>query len=84
MQHGKEGKEGQCDARCYNAKTPTCICCCSGKNHGVGLKQALQNTQQMTEELLKKTGVTVSDLEKIQKTLNPGQSRDSKGRFIKK
>ena len=54
-QHGTGGKkQGQCDARCYNAKTPTCICCCGGANHGVGLQKAVENTRIMIYELERK------------------------------
>lgn len=35
---------GRCDARCYDATSPDCDCVCGGKNHGVGLQQAAQNT----------------------------------------
>ena len=29
-----EGKVGQCDARCHNAHTLYCDCCCGGRYHG--------------------------------------------------
>jgi hypothetical protein len=44
------GTNGRCDAKCYNATHPDCHCVCGGKNHGVGLKQALENTEQIIEE----------------------------------
>lgn len=44
--HNSEGCVGRCDAGCYMAKTPKCHCICGGKNHGVGLKRALDNNQQ--------------------------------------
>jgi hypothetical protein len=37
----------QCDERCYNAEGPACSCCCGGANHGVGLDQAVINSQVM-------------------------------------
>lgn len=46
------GKKGRCDARCYEAITPICQCCCGGMNHGVGLRKAAQNTQDHAEQLL--------------------------------
>jgi len=43
-----------CNAQCYNAKFPTCVCVCGGKNHGVGLERAKENTREIAEELLSK------------------------------
>lgn len=45
---------GRCDASCYNAKHDKCVCCCGGRNHGVGLQQAIENTRELLDEL---TGV---------------------------
>ncbi len=44
--------EGQrrCDARCYDAEGGACDCCCGGKNHGVGLRRAVEQTQQLAEK----------------------------------
>jgi len=33
----------KCDEKCYNGKGPTCVCCCGGRNHGVGIEAALRN-----------------------------------------
>ena len=45
----KNGKcVGRCDASCHNAKHPECVCCCGGKNHGVGVDRAIENTREMT------------------------------------
>ena len=33
----------KCDEKCYNANLPKCDCACGGRNHGVGLNQALKN-----------------------------------------
>ena len=41
------GETGRCDARCYNAQTSGCHCCCGGKNHGAGFQQAFENTREM-------------------------------------
>lgn len=41
--------EGQkrCDAKCYDAVSPHCDCCCGGRNHGVGRETAIGNTRAM-------------------------------------
>ena len=44
------GPQRRCDARCYNAKGPHCECLCGGKNHGVGIEQALANVAEVAEE----------------------------------
>lgn len=48
--YGSEGCKGRCDARCYDAHEPHCDCICGGRNHGAGLKQAVDNTRQMAGE----------------------------------
>jgi hypothetical protein len=45
---------GKCDATCYNATGPDCDCICGGRNHGVGLKQATENTREYAEEWMEK------------------------------
>lgn len=30
----RDGTTGQCDARCHNAHTLACDCCCGGRYHG--------------------------------------------------
>lgn len=41
----KDGRlAGRCDAKCYNAKGLKCKCICGGRNHGVGINQAIHNT----------------------------------------
>ncbi len=50
--YGSDGCEGRCDARCYNAKSEGCDCCCGGRNHGVGLDQACENVREMYEPIL--------------------------------
>ena len=47
---GNSEGEKRCDARCYNATTPRCECCCSGANHGVGLAGARGNMARMARE----------------------------------
>ncbi len=36
----------RCDARCYEARWLSCTCICGGKNHGIGLKEALINADE--------------------------------------
>jgi len=43
---------GRCDARCYNAQHPHCTCVCGGRNHGVGLQQALHNTAALADTMI--------------------------------
>lgn len=43
-----------CSALCYNAKGPVCCCVCGGVNHGVGFRQAAENTAKAAEELQKR------------------------------
>jgi len=50
----KSGKMLRCDERCYNAKSTKCVCICGGKNHGVGLIQALSNTVELAAAGLEK------------------------------
>jgi len=47
--YNSEGCIGRCDAKCYNAESPDCHCICGGKNHGVGLKKAIDNTRELAE-----------------------------------
>lgn len=48
--YSSNGCEGRCDAKCYNAVDPKCTCICGGLNHGVGLSQAMDNTQKLAEK----------------------------------
>jgi predicted RNase H-like HicB family nuclease len=48
--YNSDGCIGRCDAKCYNATCDHCDCICGGANHGVGLKQAIQNTEEMAEK----------------------------------
>jgi hypothetical protein len=42
---------GQCDAICYDATQPECVCkACNGTNHGVGIEQAIVNTRALVAE----------------------------------
>ncbi|MBA7491197.1 hypothetical protein ES702_01742 [subsurface metagenome] len=46
-------KKASCDARCYNAIHSKCVCCCGGKNHGVGFVRAFKHTRGQFEEMVK-------------------------------
>jgi hypothetical protein len=48
--YNSEGCIGRCDSKCHDAEGPDCDCICGGKNHGVGIKQAFANTQEMALE----------------------------------
>lgn len=43
---------GRCDAKCYEEKEDKCDCVCGGRNHGKGLKKALENTKEYSEEMI--------------------------------
>lgn len=51
--YNSDGCIGRCDSKCHDAMYPDCDCICGGKNHGVGLKQAIQNNQDVWDELVK-------------------------------
>lgn len=55
--HNSEGEVGRCDAKCHNAKHKDCDCCCGGVNHGVGGRQAIQNTREMANGLAENAGL---------------------------
>lgn len=44
---------GRCDASCYAASPPKpsrkCKCICGGKNHGVGIANAIDNTNELKD-----------------------------------
>ncbi len=43
---------GRCDARCHDAVTPECECCCGGRNHGKGLERAVTQTRESALALI--------------------------------
>ena len=57
------GKRGRCDARCHNAKSPKCKCCCGGHYHGAArdgtLSQKVEAFQDTLLKRLESDGVTV-------------------------
>ena len=44
--YNSEGLVGRCDSHCHSAVEPECTCICSGRNHGVGLERATENTRE--------------------------------------
>lgn len=50
--HNSESCTGRCDSRCYLAEGPVCTCCGGGRNHGVGLQQAMDNTHEYAQEIV--------------------------------
>lgn len=47
--YNSDGCSGRCDAKCYDAIHPACDCICGGANHGVGQRQALENTRDLAQ-----------------------------------
>lgn len=43
---------GRCDARCHEAVSPECDCCCGGRNHGRGLERAIAQTREYAQALI--------------------------------
>lgn len=43
------GKKYRCNAKCYDAKGSRCSCCCGGRNHGKGLKAAIEISRDFLE-----------------------------------
>lgn len=56
----------RCDERCYDATHGQCTCCCGGRNHGVGLIHAIDNTRELADSWLDaeaaRRGVSRADL----------------------
>lgn len=70
---------GKCDANCYNATGGKCDCICNGKNHGVGINKARENTAKHVDEWIElykqkhsKAEVTVNGNEVFQLKLFNG------------
>jgi len=64
--YNSEGCIGRCDAKCYNATTPRCECICGGRNHGVGRKQAENNTCELAEEWIRQWRELHPDTERFE------------------
>lgn len=52
--HSPEGQMGRCDAKCHDATDSDCTCICGGRNHGVGLRRATENTIALFEQWAEK------------------------------
>jgi hypothetical protein len=51
-QYNSGGCVGRCDASCYEATKPVCKCICGGRNHGVGVTRAVENTHQIAQVII--------------------------------
>ena len=60
--YNSDGCVGRCDARCYDAAEPDCDCICSGRNHGAGKQQALDNTRERAESWLEAARAAGQDI----------------------
>jgi len=67
--YNSEGCVGRCDAKCYNAARPGCTCICGGKNHGVGLRTALDNAREHFRRWLEEAEKAAG--EQLRGTVNP-------------
>lgn len=54
--YNSSGCVGRCDAKCYEAREPTCECICGGANHGAGYDRAVENTTAWMIEEAEATG----------------------------
>lgn len=63
--YGSDGLVGRCDAKCYKAKHQGCTCVCGGRNHGVGLEAAVENTKEIVEywKEMKELGMDIDRVE---------------------
>ncbi len=43
---------GRCDARCHDAVSHECNCCCGGRNHGKGLARAVAQTREQAQAMI--------------------------------
>lgn len=70
-----QGKARVCDARCYDAKSTVCHCVCEGRNHGKGLKRAIENTKALAQEWLDGTSIKRKNLEWVERALAGGNRK---------
>lgn len=49
--YNSEGCVGRCDAKCHEATTRECDCICGGRNHGIGVRRALDQTRADIERM---------------------------------
>ena len=64
------GDQGRCDARCYDAQEPDCDCICSGRNHGAGKQQAIENTRDLAQSWIDRTRANGQDVTDVQLALD--------------
>ena len=74
---------GRCDAKCYNAEHPQCDCICGGRNHGVGLNRALDNTREWLLEELRTNGMedTATTLQRLFETYKAQMGLDASAHY---
>lgn len=65
---------GRCDARCYDAKSEPCRCICGGKNHGVGLHAAVENTRTRARELSESSSIVDAALAILERAKDEGRA----------
>lgn len=56
-----DGEYGRCDAKCYNAQGGDCECVCGGRNHGAGLRKAIQNTRELADTMMEEFQAKVDE-----------------------
>lgn len=52
---GNSEGERRCDEKCYNAQGSICKCCCGGRNHGVGLQKAVDQSMEIYFDLVRQS-----------------------------
>lgn len=58
-----DGPNRRCDGHCYNGRHDKCKCICNGKNHGKGLKIAVENVRDMQSTFLENMGLAKGKLD---------------------
>ena len=66
---GNSEGDRRCAAGCYEATGANCTCCCGGVNHGVGKAQAVQNTKDIANKVIKSTLEVGAEILPIQEEL---------------
>jgi hypothetical protein len=63
------GDQGRCDAKCYDAQEPDCDCICSGRNHGAGKQQAIENTRELAQSWIDQARASGQDVTAVELAL---------------
>ena len=81
--YASDGCGGRCDAKCYNAEHPRCDCVCGGRNHGKGLRQAIDNTREWLLEELRDSGMedTATTLQQLFDAYKAQMGLDATARY---